>query len=477
MTAYAFPPQIPSFIAGLWVPGQGTTTAHRDKFTSKPLANIQAVSQAQVTQAVASVNAARAKPLSAFERGDILFKASQLIRGRTEELVQVMRAEVGFTDIDAQGEVSRCAQTLTLCAEEARRLHGDVVPMEGAPGQADRLGFTLRVPLGTVCAITPFNSPLNTVAHKIGPALAAGNAVVLKPSLHTPHTANILAEVLLEAGLPAGLLCVLHGDGEVGQWLLEEHDLQFFAFTGSTAIGGKIQQRIGLRRSQMELGSIAHVIVDQGADLARAVPRIIGAGFRKAGQVCTSTQTVLVHRDAYDATVRLLEQHIGALQYGDPAASGCTVGPLISEAAAQRVESWIAEAVSQGARKLVGGARTGSVVAPTLLVDTQPHMKVREHEVFGPVLSVVPFTDFEDALATVNGTPYGLASGVFTNSLAHAWLAARTLRVGAVHINEASSSRADLMPFGGTKDSGFGREGPQYAIREMTEERLVTFSL
>lgn len=472
-----FPASIPSFIAGQWTVGDGAPVAHLDKFSYVRLSAVHPVSREQVRCGVAYVNAQHGAALTPFERGEILSRAARLIQQRAPELAAIMRAEVGFTDIDATGEVSRCSQTLLLCSEEARRMHGDVVPMEGAPGQAGRLGFTLRVPLGTVCAITPFNSPLNTVAHKIGPAFAAGNAFVLKPSMHTPLAANILAEVLLEAGVPPAMMCVLQGGGDVGQWLLEEPELHFFAFTGSTEIGRAIQQRIGLRRSQMELGSIAHVIVDQGADLSRAVPRIVGAGFRKAGQVCTSTQILLVHTDEYDRTVELLEKQIAALKFGNPSIQGCTVGPLISEAAAQRVQAWIDEAVEQGARMRVGGPRVGSVVAPTLLTDTQPEMKVRKQEVFGPVLSIVRFTSFDDALAMVNGTPYGLAAGVFTNSLEHAWHAAKILRVGSVHINEASSSRADLMPFGGTKDSGFGREGPHHAIREMSEERLVTFSL
>ncbi len=471
------PPQIPSLIGGEWQPGNGGSAPLLDKFSARPVAEIALVGRDQVADAVAMAAAATRRGVpTAYERGQVLDRAAAGIEARQAELGEVLRIEAGFTAADAQNEVARCAQTLRLCAQEARRLCGDMVPMEGAAQQGGRLGFTLRVPLGTVCAITPFNSPLNVVAHKIGPALAAGNAAVLKSSLFTPFSANLLAQVLLDAGVPGGMLSVLHGDAQAGQWLLEERELHFFAFTGSTEVGRRIQARLGLRRSQMELGSIAHVVVDATADIARAVPRIVGAGFRKAGQVCTSTQVLLVHRSRYDDTLALLREQVAALTYGDPAAEGVVIGPLISEPSAQRVQDWVDEARAQGATALVGGTRERCVVAPTLLVDTAPGMKVRRDEVFGPVLSVLPFDDFGDALAQVNGTPYGLSAGVFTNDMGHALRAARTLRSGSVHINEASSARVDLMPFGGSKDSGFGREGPAYAVREMTEERLVTFS-
>ncbi|MEQ1853277.1 MAG: aldehyde dehydrogenase family protein [Chthoniobacteraceae bacterium] len=462
-------PTVRSLLNGTWHDGTAGSELLRDKFSGEVVSEIGLAARAQVAEAARSAAAAAAAGAPGpHERGAILNRASSLLLARRSQFVATMQTEAGFTESDAESEVNRCSQTLLLCAEEARRLCGEMVPMEGAPGQSGRLGFTLRVPLGVVCAITPFNSPLNTVAHKIAPAFAAGNAVVLKPSLYTPQTANLLAEVLLEAGLPPGLLAVVHGGAEVGKWLLDERDIQFFAFTGSTDVGRQIQRSIGLRRSQMELGSIAHTIVDAGSDIA--------ASYRKAGQVCTSVQNLLVHRRELEPVVALLRDQVSSLKFGDPRMRGCTVGPLINEAAAIRVDAWIEEAVSQGARRLVGGGRIKSVVTPTLLTETSPQMKVRKEEVFGPVLSVVPFERFEDALTIVNDSPYGLSTGVFTGMVQHALLAARSLKVGAVHINEASSSRADLMPFGGSKDSGFGREGPRYAIREMSEERLVTFT-
>ncbi len=469
-------PHLHSLVAGEWQAGRGGAVPLLDKFTTRPVAEVPVCDAAQVAQAVAACAAAVAGAPGPFERGEILERAGRAIEARREALAATMRIEAGFPAVDAHNEVSRCINTLRLCAEEARRLCGEMVPMEGAPQQAGRLGFTLRVPLGVVCAITPFNSPLNVVAHKIGPALAAGNAVVLKPSLHTPASANLLAEALLEAGLPPGLLAVLHGGAEVGQALLDHPDIDFYAFTGSTEVGRHIQAHVGLRRSQMELGSIAHVVVDASADLARAVPRIVGAGYRKAGQVCTSVQVLLVHRQRLDEATTLLRERVAALPYGDPQAPDCIVGPLISEAAAQRVQAWLAEAQAQGARCLVGGERQRAVLSPALMTDTTPAMRLRHQEVFGPVLSVVPFDDYDDALRQVNGTPFGLAAGVFTNDMAHAMKAVRTLRAGSVFINEASSARVDQMPFGGSKASGFGREGPAWAVREMSEERLVTFS-
>lgn len=474
---FQFPGRIHCLLNGEWQDGEGPDSPLLDKFTRQPQATVRSASQRQVVQAVAAAAAAnRGAVPGPYERGEILGRAAAGIESRRADLIAIMQVEAGFTEADASNEITRCVQTLRLCAEEARRLSGEMVPLEGAPNQAGRLGFTLRVPLGTVCCITPFNSPLNTVAHKVGPAFAAGNSVIVKPSRLTPCSANVLAQVLLDAGVPANMLAVLQGGADVANWLLDEPEIHFVAFTGSTEVGRSIQSRLGLRRSQMELGSIAHVVVDETADVARAIPRIVQAGYRKAGQVCTSTQVLLVHRKRVDDVLSLLREQVAALKYGGPSQPGCIVGPMISEKEAIRVQSWVEEACAEGAQAAVRGTREGSVVAPTLLLDTKREMKVRMLEVFGPVMSVVPFDDFADALAQVNSTPYGLAAGIFTNSMQNGLLAARKLDVGSVHINEASSSRADLMPFGGCKDSGFGREGPAHAVREMSEERLVTIA-
>lgn len=475
--ASAFPATIPILVGGRWREGRGARVPLLDKFARVGVSQVSLPSREDVAEAVhAGAQAVLAGGPGSYERGEILRRAAELVRDRRRQFLEVMRVETGFTTADVEAEVSRCVETLRLCGEEARRFSGDIVPLEGGPGQGDRMGFTLRVPLGVVCAITPFNAPLNVLAHKVGPAIAAGNAVIAKPSLHTPFTANILGEVLLEAGLPPAFMSILHGAAETAAWLLAEPEVRFFAFTGSTEAGREIQKSIGLRRSQMELGSISHTIVDRGTDITRALPRLVTAGYRKAGQVCASIQVLLVHDSLYDGMVAALADAVAKLPYGAPSMPGCLVGPLISEAAAVRVDQWIGEAVTEGARRIVGGDRDGSVVPPTLLTNTTPEMKVRNREVFGPVVSVVPFSDYRQAIDAVNSTPFGLTAGVFTDSLANALFAAKTLRAGVVHVNETSSARADLMPFGGTKDSGFGREGPRHAILEMSEERLVTIS-
>lgn len=461
-------------IAGEWADGERTVPV-LDKFRLQPFAQAHLPGRDQVRACIAGADRAfHASTLTPYDRGAILDRAAAEMERRAADLVEVLRQEAGFPRRDAMGEIQRCAGTFRLSAEEARRFAGEVVPVEGAAGQKGRIGFTIRVPLGVVAAITPFNAPLNTVAHKVGPALAAGNALVLKPSLHTPMTACIMAECLAAAGLPAGLMSVLHGDAEVAEWLLSEPVVRFYAFTGSTEVGRSIQSKAGLRRTQMELGSIAHCVLCEDADLDVALPKVVNAGFRKAGQVCTSIQVLLVQHSVVDEVERRLTRLVSELAYGDPADDRTVVGPVISEAAARRIESWIAEAEQKGARRLVGGERRGAVVPPTLLADVDKATPLGCQEVFGPVMCIAPFVDLDEAIARVNDTPFGLATGIFTRRLDKALQAARQLQVGGVHINETPSSRVDLMPYGGSKDSGFGREGPHYAIREMSEERIVT---
>ena len=463
-------------VAGDWQSGTEYSDV-LDKFHLVPCARMHIASQVQVKDAVAAAHAAYAgSTLTPYDRGAILDRAANIIERMTERFVEVIRTEGGFTQSDAQGELRRCIQTFRLSAEEARRLTGEMIPLEGAPQQVGRIGFTLPVPLGVICAITPFNAPANTVAHKVAPAIAAGNAVIVKPSSSTPLTANLIAEVLMEAGLPKGLISVLHGGAQVAHWLIAEPVIRFFAFTGSTEVGRDIQQRAGLRRTQMELGSIAFTVLCADANLDVALPKIVGAAYRKAGQVCTSIQTLLVERSRMSEVESRLQKLVSELVFGDPHDSKTQVGPVISMASATRIESWIDEAVARGARRVVGGPRQGAVVPPTLLADVDDAAQVSCMEIFGPVMTLVPFDTIEEALDRVNATPYGLATGVFTNRIDAALKAVRRLHVGGVHINETSSSRVDLMPYGGTKDSGFGREGPRYAIHEMSEMRMVSLS-
>ncbi len=447
-----------------------------DKFTGEPATTVGVPSRKQVEQAVGAVVAAqRASRLTPHERYEILAKASGLLRERRAELVSTIVADSGFTVSDAAREVDRATETLLISGEEGKRLVGEMVPLDGAPGVRDRLGFTTRHPLGVVCAITPFNSPLNTVAHKVGPALAAGNGVVLKPASQTPRTAAALLSVLLDAGLPPGLVSVLYGDGHtVGQWLAEDERIDFYAFTGSTGVGEHLHNTVKMRRTQLEMGSLSSTIICADADLRHCVELVTNAAFRKAGQVCTSVQRLYVERDAIDEVGALLAETLADRAVGDPTRAGTFVGPVISTKDAERVSSWVDEAVAGGARLVSGGGREGNVVAPTVLADVTADMTVMCKEVFGPVVVLRPFENLDAAIDEANDTPYGLAAGIFTRDIGRALTAAQRLRMGSVHINETSSSRVDLMPYSGAKASGRGTEGPRYAVREMTEERLIT---
>lgn len=462
-------------IGGKWVEGVSVDRL-TDKYSQAVFGEMAVASPAQIDDAVAGAVAGfAASRLTPYERYKILSNAARIIEGRLPQLVELMRAEVGFTRPDGDNEVRRCVQTLELCAEEAKSLTGDMVPMLSASGAKDRLGFTIRAPRGVVCAITPFNSPLNVVAHKVGPALAGGNSVVLKPSDYTPLSAVALCEVLIEAGLPATLLALVHGPGQmVGRQLLADQRIAFYAFTGSTRVGREIQQAAGLRGMQLELGSISSTIVCHDAKFDVAIPKIINAAFRKAGQVCTSVQRLLVERRALDTFVPLFVAAVKATKAGDPSDPSTIIGPMITRAHAERAESWIAEAVAKGARVLCGGRRVGSMLEPTVLEGVDDSMRVVCEEIFAPVVSIIPFDSADEAVARANASPFGLSAGLFTSNLHTAFRMAQALRFGGVHINEASSARVDAMPFGGVKDSGFGREGPAYAIREMTEERLIT---
>lgn len=463
-------------VGGVWRDGPAPfAVAH--KYHLDALAEVAGADAALVAEAVDRAVAAFDAGLpDAYARSEILLGVRDAVAARRALFRELMVAEAGFPLGDAAGEIDRALQTLALSAEETKRLGGEVVPFDGAPGGAGRIGFTLRVPLGLVAAITPFNAPLNTVAHKIGPAFAAGNAVLLKPSDKTPLTAALLAQCFVEAGAPAGALSVLQGGVPVAEALLADERVAFYAFTGSTAAGRAIQRAAGLRRTQMELGSIAATIVRADADLALAAAKCAGASFRKAGQVCTSIQLLLVEDAAHDAFLDAFLARVRTLRAGDPADPATDVGPMISEAAARRAEDLVRDAESAGARVLCGGTRAGAMLAPTVLADVPGHARARTEEIFGPVVVLGRVAGLDEAIATVNATPYGLATGVFTRDVASAFAAARRLKVGGVHVNETSSSRVDLMPYGGTKASGFGREGPAYAVREMSEARLVTFS-
>ena len=465
-------------IDGNWCDGVDTF-AVLDKYSGAVVGRGHRASREQVDAAVAAARRSfDSSPLDPYARYRILMKAAELIEARGDLLASTIVAESGFPYIDAENEVKRTAQTFIVSAEEGKRLAGHMVPIEAAPGHAHRMAFTIRVPRGVVCGITSFNSPLNMVAHKVAPALASGNTVVVKPPQATPLSATLLAQVLLDAGLPAGHLNLVHGPGgEVGGWLMANPDVAFYSFTGSTPVGKEIRSAVGLRPVALELGSIAATVVCEDADLARAATRCVQSAFRRAGQACTSIQRLFVDRSVLDDFLPRLLQAARALKVGDPHDRQTVIGPMITERDAARAEAWVQEAVAQGARVLVGGTRQGALMQPTILTDVSPRMRVMCEEIFAPVMSVVPFDQLDDAITQINATPFGLACGIFTRDLMRALNAAKRIHVGVVHLNEPSSSRVDLMPFAGVKDSGVGSEGPHYAMREMTEERLITASL
>jgi succinate-semialdehyde dehydrogenase/glutarate-semialdehyde dehydrogenase len=465
-------------IAGEWVAG-ATADPVFDKFTGEQIGEVDRASREQVDAAIAAARRSfEEHPLDAQQRYKILHATADLIGQRRQEFIERIVAEAGFPTADADNEVTRAIQTFLIAAEEAKRIVGEMVPIEGAPGNAHRMAFTIRVPRGVVCGITAFNAPLNFVAHKVAPALASGNAVVIKPPQTTPFSAALLFELLLEAGLPPAHAALVQGPGsEVGGWLFENQAIRFYSFTGSSAVGKLLQRSVGMRPVALDLGSISGTIVCDDADLQRAAPRCAASGFRRAGQACTSVQRLFVHESVQDRFLDLLTVATRALKVGDPRDRDTIVGPMISEADAKRAEAWVHEAASAGARVVCGGTRQGPVLQPTILVNTRQEMRVMCEEIFAPVLSVIPFSRLDDAIAEVNSVPFGLAAGVFTRDIDRAMFMARRLHVGIVHINEPSSSRVDMMPFGGVKESGVGREGPRYAMQEMTEERLITMSL
>jgi acyl-CoA reductase-like NAD-dependent aldehyde dehydrogenase len=467
------------FIGGNWSDGAGRPLEVLDKYTGAVIGTVESAGCDQVNAAVAAARRSfEQTPLDPQQRYQILQKTAALIEQHRVELASLITAEGGLPVTDAANEVGRAVQTFLVSAEEGKRLSGEIVPIEGAPGQAHRMAFTIRVPRGVVCGITAFNSPLNMVCHKIAPALASGNTVVIKPSEVAPLTGTRLVELLLEAGLPPGHVNLVHGPGEeLGPWLIEHPDISFYAFTGSTRVGTWLHERAGLRPVALELGSISATIVCEDGDLDRAAARSVASAFRRAGQMCTSTQRLFVHEEVFaDFTARLIRA-TEALTVGDPRDEATDVGPMISAREAMRAESWVREAVDGGATLLHGGRRDGAVLHPAILTGVDPSMRVMREEIFAPVLSLVPFASLDEAIAQVNATPFGLAAGIFTKDVTRALTAARRLHVGLVHVNEASSSRVDLLPFAGVKQSGSGREGPRYAMREMTEERLITVSL
>jgi len=433
---------------------------------------------AEARKAVDAAEQAMREPLPAHERAAILDRTAALLAERVDDASRTISAEAGKPMKAARVEAARAVSTFTMAAVEARKLAGDVVPMDASPAGAGKIAFTLRQPIGIVGAISPFNFPLNLVAHKVAPALAAGCAVVLKPASQTPLSALFLAELETEAGLPAGWLNVVCGPAsEIGDVLVEEERVKLISFTGSAPIGWKLRERAPRKRVNLELGNATPAIVEADADLDDAATRLAANAFSFAGQSCISVQRIYVERSIYDAFLELFLPRVEALETGDPSDEATDVGPVISASDRDRILSWIEEAKSGGATVLTGGRLDGELLLPTVIAEPPPKAKVSCEEVFGPVCTVTPFDTFDEAIALANSTRFGLQAGVFTRNLKNALRAAHTLEFGGVTVNEAPTFRADQMPYGGVKDSGNTREGPAYAVREMTDVRLVVLQL
>nr|WP_246079632.1 aldehyde dehydrogenase family protein [Paenibacillus piri] len=468
-----------NLIGGQWEAGRGTFPVY-NKFTGDVIAEVGKASREDVERAVSNAwDTFRKERLTPQQRYDILSRAAELFMERKEELALTIVREGGKVLKDARMEVERGIQTFIASAEEAKRLHGSEVPIQGQPGSGDKLAFTIRVPLGVICAITPFNFPFNLVAHKIAPAIAAGNAVVLKPAGVTPQTAAHMANILLEAGLPPGFLNVVNGPGrEIGQYLLGDPRIAMYTFTGSSEVGKQIKAGSGVRPVTLELGSNSPNIVHMDApDLAKAAQLCVTRGFSNAGQACISVQRIYVHRDVYPAFLEMAVEAASKLNVGNPESERTDIGPMISEKEAERAEAWVREAVEGGAAVACGGSRNGAVLQPTIITGATSDMKVMCQEVFAPIVCIVPYEDFDEALRAANDSDYGLQAGLFTSSLQLALRAARELEFGGVIINDVSTFRADIMPYGGVKDSGYGKEGPKYAVEEMTSEKLVVIDI
>jgi acyl-CoA reductase-like NAD-dependent aldehyde dehydrogenase len=467
-------PPRPILICGEW-----RTTA-RTRPVTNPYDNavvgeVCQAGPADIEDALAGAHAAfkESRKLSSAQRTDGLSAVARGVKDRKEDLAAMITRETGKPITFARAEVDRTEFTFRTAAEEAGRIYGEMLPLDMNAASAGRFALVRRFPIGPVAAITPFNFPLNLVAHKLAPAFATGNPVVLKPSSNAPATALMLAEIIIESGLPGSMLSVIPCAGDESIQLITDERVALITFTGSPAIGWGLKSRAGRKRVTLELGGNAGVIIDLGCDLPFAAGKVVAGGFANAGQSCISVQRVYLHREHADEFLGMLMAQVKGLVVGDPWNERTVVGPMITRQAAEQAESWIGEAVSDGATVLTGGTRSGAVLEPTVLTHVTRDMKVCCQEVFAPVITVETFDVFDDALARVNDSAYGLQAGVFTPDLRHMFRAYEELEVGGVIVNDVPTYRMDHMPYGGVKGSGFGREGVRYAMEEMTERKLL----
>ena len=450
----------------------------RSPYDDAPVALVHRASPEAMEDAIAAAERAFAQTrrLPAWRRAEILERISAGIAERREELARTIALEAGKPIRTARVEADRAAFVFKVAAEEAKRLYGEVVPLDWLPGNEGRTALVRRVPLGPVAGITPFNFPLNLVAHKVAPALAAGNPIIIRPASQTPVSALKLGEIVLAAGWPAEAVAVLPSSTAAAAPLIEDDRIKLISFTGSPAVGWGLKGRAGRKRVTLELGGNAGVIVHRDADVAYAAERVAWGGFSYAGQSCISAQRIYVHREVYDRFADDLLARVRALAVGDPLDEATDVGPMIDLGAAERIEGWISEAVAQDARVLAGGGRRGTLFEPTVLADAREEMRIACMEAFAPLVALFPYDDVGEAIEAVGRSDFGLQAGLFTDSQAVIDMAFERIEVGGLMVNDVSTFRIDHMPYGGVKLSGFGREGLRYAIEEMTELKLLTLN-
>ena len=478
MTTTAGTKPHPIFLAGRWVESDDplvvTNPAHPDEPAGATFNATEAQYEEAVEAAVAAFEVTRVLP--AYERGAILRNISAGIKARREELGRTITLEAGKPIRDSLVEVDRAILTFRLGAEEAERMVGETIPLDLMPASKGRIGITRRFPIGPIAGISPFNFPLNLAAHKLAPAIASGNPIVLKPPSKDPLTMLTVAEIVEEAGAPAGSVSILPMTRELGDRMVADDRFKLLTFTGSPSVGWRMKERAGKKKVVLELGGNAGVIIDKTADLDWAVRRCLVGGFTYAGQVCISVQRMFIHEAIWDAFLERFVAGAKAIRSGDPIDPETELGPMVDSAAASRTQRWVDEALAMGGKALLGGKADGTFFPPTILTDVPPTAQVCSNEAFAPLVVAFPFSDFGAAIAGVNDSMFGLQTGVFTNDLANAWRAFAELEVGGVIVNDVPTYRIDHMPYGGVKDSGLGREGLRWAIEDMTEIRIMVLA-
>ncbi len=478
MTTTAGTKPHPIFLAGRWVESDDplvvTNPAHPDEPAGATFNATEAQYEEAVEAAVAAFEVTRVLP--AYERGAILRNISAGIKARREELGRTITLEAGKPIRDSLVEVDRAILTFRLGAEEAERMVGETIPLDLMPASKGRIGITRRFPIGPIAGISPFNFPLNLAAHKLAPAIASGNPIVLKPPSKDPLTMLTVAEIVEEAGAPAGSVSILPMTRELGDRMVADDRFKLLTFTGSPSVGWRMKERAGKKKVVLELGGNAGVIIDKTADLDWAVRRCLVGGFTYAGQVCISVQRMFIHEAIWDAFLERFIAGAKAIRSGDPIDPETELGPMVDGVAASRTQRWVDEALAMGGKALLGGKADGTFFPPTILTDVPPTAQVCSNEAFAPLVVAFPFSDFGAAIAGVNDSMFGLQTGVFTNDLANAWRAFAELEVGGVIVNDVPTYRIDHMPYGGVKDSGLGREGLRWAIEDMTEIRIMVIA-